>query len=240
MLVTTERKVELDNKVLDFYAADSNYHAGLLEPPEECSRWISGQRAAKFSPWMAGINLKNARILEYGVGSGWNLARVSAAERYGFDVALHLKETVEKRGIHFVEDLTTLAPGSFARVICHHVLEHVPSPQEVLETIYSLLEPGGKLLLYVPFEKEGRYRSFDPKEPNHHLFSWNVQSLGNLVSAAGFTMQVSRTKPFGYERRSAVLAQKLMMSEGGFTAINWLALKVFGAEEIEVIAVKPS
>jgi SAM-dependent methyltransferase len=240
MRVTTERKMELDSKVLDFYAAESNYHAGLLEPSEECSRWISGQRAAKFSPWLSGLNLKKARILEYGVGSGWNLGRVPATERYGFDIARHLKETVEKRGIHFVEDLGNLEPASFSRVICHHVLEHVPSPQEVLESIYSLLEPGGKLLLYVPFEKEGRYRQFDPKEPNHHLFSWNVQSLGNLVSAAGFQIQISRTSPFGYERRSAVVAQKLMMSEGGFAAINWLALKIFGAEEIELVAIKPS
>lgn len=240
MLVSTERKVELDNKVLDFYAAESNYHAGLLEPPEDCSRWISGQRAAKFSPWLKGLNLETARILEYGVGSGWNLARVPAAQRFGFDVALHLKDTVEQRGIRFVEDASALATGSFTRVICHHVLEHVPSPQDVLETIFRLLEPGGKLMLYVPFEKESRYRAFDPKEPNHHLFSWNVQSLGNLVAAAGFEIEVSRTKPFGYERRSAMLAHKLMMAEGGFRFINWTALKLFGAEEIELIGSKAS
>ena len=69
-----------------------------------------------------------------------------------------------------------------------------------------LLRPGGKLLLFVPFERERRYRIYRPDEPNHHLYSWNVQTLGNLMTELGFELLDGKVACFGYDRIAAVIA----------------------------------
>jgi len=220
--------------VIDFYQADSRYHDPLLEIPEKCSRWISRLRADKLSPWLG----KVSKVLEFGVGSGWNLAAVPVKERLGYDIGAHLRTVVEGRGICFLDSLDSISPASLPCVLSHHCIEHVPDPNSVLSQIGNCLEPGGTLLLYVPFETERRYRSYDPNEINHHLFSWNVQSFANLVAATGFEIVSVRTRRFGYERRCAMVAAKLGIGEVGFRLLNALILRLWKAEEIELVARK--
>ncbi len=217
------------------YQADSSYHDPLLKIPEPCWRWISRLRAAKTASWLKNI----PKILEFGVGSGWNLAAVPVSERLGFDIGRHLKPVVEARGILFLDDTAQIEDASLPAVLCHHCLEHVPDPHAILSQIGTWLQPGGLLLLYVPFETERRYRNFDPAEINHHLFSWNVQSLGNLVTAHGYEIIAARTRRFGYERRAALLAHRWGLGEVGFRLLNRLALWLWRAEEVELIARRP-
>ncbi len=222
--------------VLDFYQADSHYHDPLLDIPEESSRWISRLRADKLSPWLR----DTAKILEFGVGSGWNLAAVPVEQRLGYDIGKHLRPVVEGRGIQFLDSLDAIEPGSLPFVLSHHCIEHVPDPNGVLSQIGTWLAPGGTLLLYVPFETERRYRHYDPQEINHHLYSWNVQSFANLIAANGFEIISVRTRRFGYERRCAMLAGKLGLGEVGFRFLNALILRLWKAEEIELVARKKS
>ena len=63
------------------------------------------------------------------------------------------------------------------------------------------------MLIFVPFETRRRYRRFESGDPNHHLFSWNAQSLGNLLSRTGLVLEDLAVGPFGYERRLAPLAR---------------------------------
>ena len=72
-----------------------------------------------------------------------------------------------------------------------------------------MLRDNGKLLLFVPFEKERKYRRYDPVEPNNHLYSWNVQTLGNLVESSGFKVAKGIIGRFGYDRFAAVWAARL-------------------------------
>jgi SAM-dependent methyltransferase len=220
--------------VIDFYQADSHYHDPLLEIPEECFRWISRLRAGKLRPWLG----DTAKILEFGVGSGWNLAAVPVAQRLGYDIGKHLRPVVEGRGIEFLDTVEAIEPASLPCILSHHCIEHVPDPNGVLSQIGTWLAPGGRLLLYVPFETERRYRNYDPEEINHHLYSWNVQSFANLVAANGFEIVSVRTRRFGYERRCAMLARKLGLGERGFRLLNALVLRFWKAEEIELIARK--
>lgn len=218
--------------VLDFYQADTHYHDPLLEIPEECSRWISRLRADKLSPWLSQVS----KVLEFGVGSGWNLAAVPVPERLGYDIGAHLRPVVEKRGIRFLDSLEALPAASLPCILSHHCIEHVPDPNSVLSQMGNWLQPGGTLLLYVPFETERRYRHYDPHEINHHLFSWNVQSFANLVATHGFEIVSVRTRRFGYERRCALVAHKFGLGELGFRVLNALLLRFWRAEEIELVA----
>jgi hypothetical protein len=72
----------------------------------------------------------------------------------------------------------------------------------------------------VPLERELRYRRFDRKEPNHHLYSWNAQSLGNLVEDCGFVASEVTVRHYGYDRAGAVWAVRLGLGEAGFHAVR--------------------
>jgi SAM-dependent methyltransferase len=171
---------------------------------------------------------------------GWNLAALRCRRKIGFDVADFLEPSLRALGIEFVADTRVLPDARRDVVICHHTLEHVLHPPDALEEMRRLLKPAGRLLLYVPFEREGRYEHFRPDEPNHHLYSWNVQTLGNLVEEAGFQVSQAGIGEFGYSRFSAAWAAKLRLGEAGFRCLRRLLHLIRPAFEVRLIAIKPA
>ncbi len=225
-----------DNSAARHYQGEAGraYHEGKRGIPPEAFAWVARLRAEKFTP-----NIRPGdTVVEFGVGAGWNLAELKCARRIGFDVSDFLAPTVRARGIEFVSDARAVPDASADVVICHHMLEHAQNPAASLAEIRRVLKPGGKLLLCVPFEKEARYRSFDPAEPNHHLFSWNVQTLGNLVTECGFTLASAGLGQFGYDRAAAVWAVKLKLGGPGFRVLRSLAHLFQPASEVRVAATK--
>jgi SAM-dependent methyltransferase len=210
------------------------YHEQKRSIPEVALPWVARFRARKLAPAVQ----PGDTVLEYGVGLGWNLAELQCARKLGYDVGEFLEGPVRERGIEWVPDLGRLDPGSIHVVICHHTLEHAWQPADVLAAVHRLLRPGGKLLLFVPYEKERRFRHFDPAEPNHHLYSWNVQTLANLVQSAGFHVETAALAPFGQERFAAVWAVRLRLGEQGFRVLRWLANWLKHEFEVQVIALK--
>ena len=95
-------------------------------------------------------------------------------------------------------------------------------------------------MLFVPFEKERRYRRYDPAEPNQHLYSWNVQTLGNLVAAAGFEVAEARVERFGYDRFAAVWATRLRLGDPGFNLLRAMLHAVKPAFEVRLVARRPA
>ncbi len=217
-------------------AAGRRYHEVKRGLPASARPWVTRLRAEKFRPLVGPTDT----VFEYGCGAGWNLAALPAARRLGFDVAEFLRAEVEADGIEWVADPAGLPSGLADVVICHHALEHVPEPWEALREMRRLLKPGGRLGLWVPCEKERRYRRFDPAEPNHHLYSWNVQSLGNLVTEAGFTVTQAGLARYGYDRYAAVWAVRLRLGEAGFRALRRLLMAVRPLWEVALRAVVPA
>jgi SAM-dependent methyltransferase len=216
--------------------AGRRYQEAKRGVPEQAIPWVAALRARKFAPLVSPGDI----VLEYGVGNGWNLADLRCQRKFGFDVADFLEPSLRALGIEFVADTKIIPDGAVDVVICHHTLEHVPHPPEVLEEIRRLLKPSGRLLLYVPFEGEGRYEHFRPDEPNHHLYSWNVQTLGNLVEEAGFKVAEAGIGQFGYTRFCAVSAAKLRLGEIGFRCLRRMLHMIRPAFEVRLIAVKPA
>ncbi|MBC8002446.1 MAG: class I SAM-dependent methyltransferase [Opitutaceae bacterium] len=212
--------------------AGRQYHEGKRGIPPECFDWISRLRAEKFQPYIRPSDV----VFEFGVGSGWNLASLQCARKIGCDVADFLAIDVGHRGIEFLPDLNSMPAASVDIVLCHHALEHVPDPFSTLRELKHLIKPGGKLLLCVPFEKERRYRKFNPAEPNHHLFSWNIQTLGNLASDAGFSIQELSLEKFRFDRYAAIQAHRLRLGERAFRVLRWLGLLVAAEFEIRLVA----
>lgn len=218
------------------YSGESGrrYHQVKRSIPQEAVRWVGRLRARKFSEFVQ----PNDVVLEYGVGSGWNLAELRCRRKIGFDIATEVGPNARELGIEFVMDTAGISDAAADVVLCHHTLEHVISPPETLKEIRRLLKPQGKLLLYVPFEREARYEKFHRDEPNHHLYSWNAQTLGNLAEECGFKVARAGIGEFGYSRFAAVWACKLHLGEKGFRFIRRILHTVKPAFETRIIAIK--
>ena len=209
------------------------YHEGKRAIPEVAFAWVSESRARKFQSQIQRCDV----VLEYGVGYGWNLAALACGRKVGFDVADFLAEEVERRGIEFVKETASLPAGFADVVICHHTLEHVPNPSETLGEIRRLMKDSGRLLLVVPYERERRYRQFDPHEPNHHLYSWNPQSLGNSLIDCGMRVDSIGLNRYGYDRFAANKAANLG-GAAAFRAIQEIARAARPIYEITAVAGK--
>jgi SAM-dependent methyltransferase len=210
------------------------YQDGKRSVPPQAFRWLARLRAEKFQPYIQ----RTDEILEIGAGLGWNLAELNCARRVGTDLQDFLAAELKNQGLEFFGSSTELADRSFDVIICHHVLEHVEGPASMLAEIHRVLRVGGKLLLHVPFEKERRYRRFNSAEPNHHLYSWNVQTLGNLVQDAGFQIVSAGVGEFGYDRAAANWALRLHGGEKLFRLLRRVAHLCRPALEVRVVAEK--
>lgn len=216
--------------------AGRHYHESKRALPPQAYDWVARARAELFQQHIR----KTDTVLEMGVGYGWNLAQLLCQRRIGVDLAETLRAEVTARGIEFLTDTREL-PNSIAHtVICHHMLEHVAEPATVLMEIRRLLHSDGLLLLAVPYEKERRYRRYERDEPNHHLYSWNVQTLSALVETCGFRVEQSGLRTYGQDRFAAQLAAKWNLGENGFRAVRSAARILRGQQEVVVTAIRPN
>jgi len=222
--------------IQDRYTGESGraYHESRFAIPDTAYLWVARLRAEKIAPHLRAEH----SVVEYGVGHGWNLAALQCRRRTGFDVAAHVAPIVRAQGIDFVEKSEDLHSSSADVLVCHHVLEHVPNPSSTLAELHRILARDGRLLLFVPYETGRSSRRYAADEPNHHLFSWNAQTLGNLVTACGFSLISIGIGDYGYDRVAAVWACRLKLGERGFRALRRLALLLRPAHEVRVVAVK--
>jgi SAM-dependent methyltransferase len=214
--------------------AGERYQSQKRAIPAAAIPWVARLRAEKISPHVRASDV----IFEYGAGFGWNLAKLECARKLAFDLQDHVSPSIRASGVEFVADTASVAKGSLDVVLCHHVLEHVTHPVRALGEMGRMLRANGKLLLFAPYERERRYRAFDPDEPNHHLYSWNAQTLGNLASETGFRVLAAGTGQFGYDRFASAWAVRLALGEPGFRALRRLLHLVKPAREVRIVATK--
>jgi SAM-dependent methyltransferase len=174
----------------------------------------------------------NARILDFGCGLGQNILYMPNA--MGYDISKFGVEFARKKGINATNDLDSVPNEGFDIVVSTHVLEHHPHPKTMLEDIYKKLKVGGKLILVLPYEKHG---SSDGKlDLNQHLFTWNFQTINNLLLTTGFTIEKNK-----YVRGAGYNKLLPLIKIGGFglyrSATNLLS-RLAGIKEMMTIAVK--
>lgn len=208
------------------------YHEVKRALPPAALEWVLRLRARKFQPWIAASDV----VLEFGVGAGWNLARLGCARRLGCDPADHLADRVRALGIEFLHDTQSLAGATIDTLIAHHVLEHLVDPAAALSEMARLLKPQGRLVLHVPWETERRYATYRPDDPNHHLYHWNAQNLGNLVAVLGWRIESVTIRRYGYDRAAATVAARTRLGETGFRLLRAFLIAVRPLREVELIA----
>jgi SAM-dependent methyltransferase len=140
--------------------------------------------------------LPTSRILDVGCGLGFFLSGLDHRhERHGVEVSRFAGEHARTWGTIHVGTLESAEypSASFDAVVLHHVIEHVADPSALLDEIFRVLGPGGRLVLGTPDFDGAAARHFGDKfrllhDPTHiSLFS--CESLQRLVTAHGFVVE---------------------------------------------------
>ncbi len=161
------------------------------------------ERAQRFNRWMADsiAPYVGARVLEIGAGIGnittWLLPR-----------DLYVASDINPHYLDYLQNMSVGKPyldvdridledascferwkGRFDTVVCLNVLEHVRDPLKSLRNIHDVLEPGGRLVLYVP-QGQHLYSSLD--EVLGHRCRYDREMLARELREAGFEVNLFR------------------------------------------------
>jgi len=216
-------------------ASGQAYHEGKRALHPAGLPWVMALRAEKLQRHVRPEDV----VVELGVGSGWNLGKLSCARRLGVDTATFLGERVAALGIEFFTDLAAVPAVTADVAICHQTLEHLLEPAAALRELARVLKRGGRLVLHVPWERERRYARYQATEPNHHLYNWNAQNVGNLVAVLGYRIESVAVRRYGYDRFAANAAVRLRLGERGFRLIRAGFVAMRPLREVELIGRRP-
>ncbi len=128
-------------------------------------------------------------VMEFGVGLGQNIC-LSKDRAFGVDISDFCIANCAERGIKVLKDVGKVKSGSLSGVLCCHCLEHLENPIFYLKEFFRVLEPGGRIVLLLPVEPQ-KVRDFKPS-PTQHLFAWNLQTIGDLLTLVGFKVKLGK------------------------------------------------
>jgi SAM-dependent methyltransferase len=102
-------------------------------------------------------------------------------------------------------------PGSFAGITMSHVLEHLPDPCVYLAAAHRLLQPDGRLVIFVPNASSLQFhilgRRWNGLDVPRHLFDYRDRDIERVLEAMGF--KVVRRSYFSLRDNPAGLATSL-------------------------------
>ncbi len=134
-------------------------------------------------------------LLDVGCGPGSFLtgARMRGWQTRGIESSSSQVEYCRTNGLDvtFVDDFSTMPDDGmrYSAVTFNHVLEHVPSPVAYLRKAFSLLRPGGRVVVAVPNFDSLSARVFGQYwmhlDAPRHLYQFTPLSLERCVTAAG-------------------------------------------------------
>lgn len=181
-------------RVIDDIYAEDEYGSHILH---------SLEKAQNFNRWMAEAISPHigARVLEIGAGIGnittWLLPRdfylASDINPHYLDYLRNLALGKPYLAVDRIDlqDPKCFEPwvGRFDTVVCLNVLEHVADPLLALRNIHSALQPGGRLVLYVP-QGQKLYSSLD--EVLGHRVRYDRDMLAEELRSTGFELEHMR------------------------------------------------
>lgn len=161
---------------------------------------------------------KKGRLLDIGCGMGLFLA---FAQENGWDVLGiepfegFAKYSVNHLGVKIIvgsfEDLRI--KEKFDVITLFHTLEHMFDPRMVLEKIYSLLNPGGVVLIEVPNMGSpfSRWKGKSWFAPKNHRFYFTREALGRYLKEVGLEILEESARQ---NERNSLLATLVLSAFG--------------------------
>lgn len=149
---------------------------------------IVGEFGGKANKFKFAEHVKSADIvLDFGCGGGFLLKTLNCSRRIGVEINPAAAKIAAENGVECHSSIETVTDSSIDVIISNHALEHVRNPFETLQMLNAKLVPGGLLVVVVPCE--ATTHSFNPRDINQHIYTWNPQLLGNLAMQAGFEIE---------------------------------------------------
>lgn len=103
-------------------------------------------------------------------------------------------------------------------ILVRHILEHSPSAKNLLESISSLVRPGGFIMLELPdSEKTIRFKNY-PFIWEEHFSYFTENAIKNLASLLGFHIHCLEKYPYAYEDSLVVILQTPVVSHHALDA----------------------
>jgi SAM-dependent methyltransferase len=128
-------------------------------------------------------------VLDFGCGGGTLLRSLECARRIGVEINPVARAEAGSHGLEVFETAAGVPDGIADVLVSNHALEHVTNPIATLQALRTKLKAGGKLVLVVPLDDWRAQRSYNPKDIDHHLYTWTPRLLGNLLSEAGYVVK---------------------------------------------------
>jgi 2-polyprenyl-3-methyl-5-hydroxy-6-metoxy-1,4-benzoquinol methylase len=188
------------------------------------------------------VRSERGKLLDIGCNLG---DLIFAAKRRGWDAeGLDINkpnvEYIRSKGFvaydDFLENLH-LPENSYDAVVANQVLEHVPEPNEFLQSIRAILKPGGLLFIGVPCFlgpiplrlQRDRWYALIPEE---HIWQFDPKALTGLLTKNGF--DIARVK-----RGCSDFAGRLSLNPKSWVRwITYKTVRVLGQGDfVDVIAV---
>jgi len=143
------------------------------------TRYLRAKNAEKYIDG----SINNARILDIGCGDGYFLQRLRCFEKYGIDKSLG----------DVVEDKLNFPDAFFDYVTMLAVIEHLTHPEAILNEIYRVLKPDGKLIITTPKNVAEHFIKLYVKNvEKEHKSYFILQSIETLIRGK-FSIIESRT-----------------------------------------------
>lgn len=138
------------------------------------------------------VPLEGRRVLDLGAGGGRHAAwlRDHGAVVVAGDLVVAQADRDDADWVRLDGAALPFADASFDVVLCAEVLEHVPSPAEVVREARRVLAPRGQLVVSVPSawpEAVAWALSLEYHAvPGGHVRIWSLRGITRLLEAQGF------------------------------------------------------
>jgi len=136
----------------------------------------------------------NSSILDVGTGVGM---RIVGLARYGFNNLVGIDPFIEKNIVYdngvkiFKSDIYSFE-GEYDLVMLNHSFEHMPHPEKVMDEIYRLLKPNGKVLIRIPVANSFAWKKYNTNwvalDPPRHLHLHTQKSMEILAKKSKFNL----------------------------------------------------
>src|SRR5687768_10690036 len=141
--------------------------------------WLTQHRSRQFRSWIK----SEQTVLEFGARDLFNLKSIAAATKCVCSPRA-ARTSFESEGIQVYENAANLRLSFADVIICDEILEYLPEPINTLLGLKAALKPGGLMIVHALYDPDFRKPRFD--RTVDHYYSWNVQTLGNLLIDCGF------------------------------------------------------
>jgi SAM-dependent methyltransferase len=128
-------------------------------------------------------------VIDFGCGGGYLLNNLRCAGKKGIEINESAQLQAREFNIDVFTSTNEIENDWADLIISNHALEHTLNPLQELKDLYTKLKPDGRVIFVVPCQSI--HEKYNSEDKNHHLFTWNPLTLGNLFTTAGFSVDES-------------------------------------------------